>query len=54
LAQLQIAFKLPIIHGVYLFENEEQARVRCLEKSHNRGTECGRAALEMAAVMKAL
>ena len=54
LAQLQIEYKLPIIHGVYLFENEEQARVRCLGKSHNRGAECARAALEMASVMKSL
>lgn len=54
LAQIQIDSKLPIVHGVYLFEDQEQARVRCLGKTHNRGLETARTALEMAKVMKSL
>ncbi len=54
LAQLQTARQVPIIHGVYLFENQEQARVRCLDKNHNRGRELARTALEMAALMRTL
>ena len=51
LAQLQLQHKIPIVHGVFIFENEEQARVRCLGKSHNRGIEAAGTALEMARVM---
>jgi 6,7-dimethyl-8-ribityllumazine synthase len=54
LANLQIHHKVPLIHGVYLFENLEQARVRCLSRTHNRGLEAARTALEMAKVMKSL
>jgi 6,7-dimethyl-8-ribityllumazine synthase len=54
LAQLQIECRLPVIHGVYLFENEEQARVRCLGRTHNRGLEVARTALQMARVIARL
>ncbi|MDX1951267.1 MAG: 6,7-dimethyl-8-ribityllumazine synthase [Verrucomicrobiota bacterium] len=54
LAQLQLNSKLPIIHGVLLFESEEQAVIRCLGKEHNRGIEAAGAALEMAALMAQL
>jgi len=52
LAQLQIDSGIPIIHGVLLFENENQARERCLEAESNRGTEAARTAIEMADVMR--
>ncbi len=54
LADLQLLHQVPVIHGVYLFDNEEQARVRCLGKRHNRGRELARTALDMAEVMSRL
>jgi 6,7-dimethyl-8-ribityllumazine synthase len=42
------------VHGVYLFANEDQARVRCLGKNHNRGAEVARTALEMAEIIRSL
>ena len=54
LAQIQIQHGVPIIHGVFTFEKEEHARVRCLGKTHNRGTEAAQTAVAMAAVMKGL
>ncbi len=54
LAQVQVQHKIPVVHGVFLFEKKEHARVRCLGRKHNRGTEAARTALEMAKVMKTL
>jgi 6,7-dimethyl-8-ribityllumazine synthase len=54
LAQIQVAQKIPVIHGVFVFEKVKQAKVRCLGKKHNRGTEAAQTALEMARVMKSL
>ena len=54
LAQIQVERKMPVIHGVYLFENEEQARVRCLSTRHGRGIETARTAIAMAQVMARL
>jgi 6,7-dimethyl-8-ribityllumazine synthase len=54
LAQIQVLHKMPVIHGVFVFEKIKHARVRCLGKKHNRGTEAAHTALEMARVMKQL
>ena len=54
LMDLQVKHELPIIHEVLLLENEQQARVRCLGKVHNRGTEAAQTALTMARVMQRL
>jgi 6,7-dimethyl-8-ribityllumazine synthase len=54
LAQIQIQYRIPVIHGVFVFQNEDQARVRCLGAKHNRGTEAARTALEMAQVIEGL
>jgi 6,7-dimethyl-8-ribityllumazine synthase len=54
LAQIQVQQKIPVIHGVFLFEKQKHARVRCLGEKHNRGAEAAQTALEMARVMKSL
>jgi len=54
LVQIQIQHEVPVIHEVLLLENEQQAKERCLSRTHNRGTEAAQTALEMARVMKSL
>lgn len=54
LAQLQITYCVPVVHGVLLFENEAQARERCLGLKHNRGIEAARVALEMREIIREL
>jgi len=54
LAQIQVQQRIPVIHGVFVFEKEEHAKVRCLGRTHNRGSEAAHTALEMARVMRGL
>jgi 6,7-dimethyl-8-ribityllumazine synthase len=54
LAQIQVLQKMPVVHGVFVFDKVKHAKVRCLGKKHNRGTEAAQTALEMARVMKSL
>jgi 6,7-dimethyl-8-ribityllumazine synthase len=51
LAQIQVQHKVPVIHGVFLFEKVKHAKVRCLGSKHNRGTEAAQTALQIARVM---
>jgi 6,7-dimethyl-8-ribityllumazine synthase len=45
---------VPVINVVLSFDNEAQARERCLENTINRGTEAARAAVEISNVMSKL
>ena len=52
LMRIQLDYEVPVVHEVLLLENRDQARARCLGKTHNRGTEAAQTALAMAELMK--
>jgi 6,7-dimethyl-8-ribityllumazine synthase len=54
LQRIAIEYGVPVINVVLSFNNEDQARERCLENRINRGTEAARAAMEIASVMSKL
>jgi 6,7-dimethyl-8-ribityllumazine synthase len=54
LTQIQMTTEIPIVHEVLLLENDDQARVRCLDKNHNRGGEAAQTAVDMAALLREL
>ena len=51
LQRIAIEQGVPVINAVLSFDNEGQARARCLENKINRGTEAARAAVEIANVL---
>jgi 6,7-dimethyl-8-ribityllumazine synthase len=51
LQRIAIEHGVPVINAVLSFDNEKQARARCLENKINRGTEAARAAVEIANVL---
>jgi 6,7-dimethyl-8-ribityllumazine synthase len=51
LQHIAVEYAVPVINVVLSFENEDQARARCLQNTINRGTEAARAAVEMIATM---
>jgi 6,7-dimethyl-8-ribityllumazine synthase len=54
LQRIAVDHGVPVINVVLSFDNEDQGRERCLENRINRGTEAGRAAIEIAGVMSEL
>ncbi|MDQ2824932.1 MAG: 6,7-dimethyl-8-ribityllumazine synthase [Verrucomicrobiota bacterium] len=54
LQSIAVEHGMPVINVVLSFNNETQARERCLEKRINRGTEAARAAVQIANVMSDL
>jgi len=51
LQHIAIEHGVPVINAVLSFDNENQARARCLENKINRGTEAAQAAVEIANVL---
>ena len=54
LQRIAVEHSVPVINVVLSFDNEGQARARCLENKINRGTEAARAAVEIANVLSDL
>ena len=54
LQQVAVEHRVPVINVVLSFDDEAQARARCLENKINRGTEAARAAIEIANTMSIL
>src|SRR5712664_212448 len=54
LQRIAVEHSVPVINVVLSFDNEAQARARCIENKINRGTEAARAAVEIANVLSEL
>jgi 6,7-dimethyl-8-ribityllumazine synthase len=54
LQRIAVDYGVPVINVVLSFDNEDQARERCLQNSINRGSEAARTAVEMANIMSEL
>lgn len=54
LQRIAVTHGIPVLNVVLSFDDENQARERCLENEINRGTEAARAAVEMSNVMSKL
>jgi 6,7-dimethyl-8-ribityllumazine synthase len=54
LQRIAVNHGVPVINVVLSFDNQTQARERCLENRINRGTEAARAAVEIANVLSEL
>jgi 6,7-dimethyl-8-ribityllumazine synthase len=54
LQRIAVDQAVPVINVVLSFDNESQARARCLENKINRGTEAARAAVEIVTVLSQL
>ncbi|HEY7001284.1 MAG TPA: 6,7-dimethyl-8-ribityllumazine synthase [Candidatus Udaeobacter sp.] len=54
LQHIAVDHGVPVINVVLSFDNEDQARSRCLENRINRGTEAARAAVEISGTMSKL
>src|SRR5436853_5140019 len=54
LQRIAVTHGVPVINAVLSFDDEDQARSRCLENEINRGTEAARAAVEIANVISKL
>jgi 6,7-dimethyl-8-ribityllumazine synthase len=54
LQRIAVEHGVPVINAVLSFDDESQARERCLEDKINRGTEAARAAVDIARTMSIL
>ncbi len=54
LQRIAVDYGVPVINVVLSFDNEGQARERCLENRINRGIEAARAAVEIASAISKL
>ena len=54
LQRIAVSHSVPVINAVLMFDNEAQARERCLGERINRGTEAARAAVDIANVLSEL
>src|SRR5437868_244790 len=54
LQRIAVSYGTPVLNIVLSFDNEAQARERCLENEINRGTEAARAAIEITNLMSKL